>query len=108
MLELGNFIEAAYAIGGAWAVATAVLGWTVAYLYRAREKEHRERLREARENAALFVKLLEQASRETQRPPPRTEEFPWYDDEDDEPTLVTRMRHEHVRSLVTKYLEEVR
>jgi hypothetical protein len=106
-MEIQSVIETAYAIGGAWAVATLVLAWAVVYLYRAREREHRERLKEARESATLLAKLLQQASRASRRPPPSPDQLPWYDESDDEePTLVTRMRQEHVQALVRKYLED--
>lgn len=101
-----SFIEWAYTIGGAWGVITAVLSYAVVHLYRAREKEHRERLREARENARLMMKLLDSASKHSRIPMSRQpSNLPLYDDRDDEPTLVTRMRHQQVQDMVLRYLE---
>jgi len=103
-----SFVETAYAIGGAWGVATLLLGYAVVYLYRAREKEHRERLREARENSKLMARLLDSVTRRDRpmKPLPPNSIPPLDERWDDEETVVTRVRHQQMKDLVIRYLDE--
>ncbi len=107
-MQVQGFVETAYAIGGAWGVATLLLTAAVVYLYRAREKEHRERLREARENAKLMAKLLETASKRSLPPrPAQSSSVPLIDEEwDEESTVLTRVRQQQVREMVIRYIED--
>jgi hypothetical protein len=102
-----NFVEQAYAIGGAWGVATLVLCYAVVYLYRAREREHKERLREVRENSKLMARLLDTASKRSVPPNPLPlQSIPPLDENwDDEPTVLTHVRQQQVRELVIRYLD---
>lgn len=103
-----NLVDSAYQIGGVSGVIVLALGTAVVYLYRAREKEHRERLREARESSALMVRLLDKASVSSRRPGPLPSASipPPADDEDEESTVVTHLRRQQVHQLVIRYMDD--
>ena len=104
---MDELLKTAYAIGGASGTAILVLCLVVFYLYRAREREHRERLREVRESSALMAQLLDVAAKRSDRPGPlpsasiRPPADEWEDD-----TVVTRVREQQIRELVIRYIDE--
>jgi hypothetical protein len=104
---MDEILKTAYALGGASGVVIMVLCAAVFYLYRAREREHRERLRETRESSVLMAKLLDTAAQRSVPPrplpsasiPPPAED--WESD-----TVITRMREQQIRELVIRYIDE--
>lgn len=103
-----DLIDTAYNLGGVWGVVTLGLVVAVVYLYRAREREHRERLREMRKNTQTITQLLDTAARRSSRPGPLPSLSipPGVGDEDEEPTVVTHIRQQQVHELVIRYLDE--
>lgn len=102
-----NFVEKAYAVGGAWGIATLMLCYAVVYLYRAREREHKSRLKEARENSKLMAKLLATATKRSVPPRPLPPpQLPMEEDWEEESTLVANIRSQQVREMVIQYIEE--
>lgn len=102
-----NLVDSAYQIGGVSGVIVLALVTAVVYLYRAREKEHRDRLREARESSALMMRLLDKASVSSRRPGPLpSASIPPPGDEDEESTVVTHLRRQQVHQLVIRYMDD--
>lgn len=117
-----GLLDWAFEKGGVWGVVALGLAVAVVYLHRKRERDAREHRREQRKNLKFLLRLVSELRSSNGRselpsrpqiasanePDPESEEFlEW-----DEPTVVTRQKQdtaqEHIRRLVSEYLENGR
>ena len=97
-------LKAAYAIGGSGAVFVGILLYTVIYLYRALQKEHHDRLRQAREDRKIMQKLLSSFIHTGRASRPDTELMDAGDAEEEENTGLTYLRRDTVHRQVRDVL----